>query len=121
VALHRRSELKRSKPARRARSTADPQAFSEKTKTRALNRFNRHCALCERRTVVYHHRQMRSQQGPGTFENCLPVCQYHHRQIHDHPDWATRHGLLVRSWDDPRHVRVFHHCPIACTQDHVGS
>lgn len=33
-----------------------------------------------------------------------------HRRIHDHPAWATEHGFMVPTSDDPATVAIALHC-----------
>lgn len=138
--LERRTPLKRSGNLRRTpmkrSASREPRArpanrgveFSEKTRRRAASRYGGMCALCDRlgyglvarQVEQYHHRQMRSAGGRGTVENCLPLCGVHHRLIHGYPDWAYRHGLLVKRHADPSAISVVAGCAISCEVDHVG-
>jgi hypothetical protein len=53
-----------------------------------------------------HHRKMRSQGGGGQPSNILKVSPELHGMIHAHPEVAYKHGLLVKSFDDPAHIEV---------------
>jgi len=53
-----------------------------------------------------HHRKMRSQGGGGHPANILKVSPELHSMIHAHPEVAYRHGLLVKSFDDPALIDV---------------
>lgn len=95
--------------------------FGYKVKQKVSQDWQNRCAMCRHPIDEYHHRKMRSQNGKGTAANCLPICARHHKMIHNNPDWAYRHGLLVRSADDPKAVEVFPECSLKCTHDHVGT
>jgi hypothetical protein len=66
-----------------------------------------------------HHRLLRSQGGQNTVENLLHVSHETHRLIHDQPSWAYRHGLLLRSWQDPAVYLPHVGCPLGCPLDHM--
>jgi hypothetical protein len=68
----------------------------------------------------YHHRLLRSHGGSGTLENCLGVCGPCHATIHANPDWAYRHGLLVRAFNQPDAVNWFNGCGPGCDENHAG-
>ena len=41
-----------------------------------------------------HHRLPRSRGGKDVPMNLLLLCGFHHRQVHENPDWARERGLL---------------------------
>ena len=53
-----------------------------------------------------HHRKLRSQGGDDSPENLLEVSPEMHHLIHQNPAVAYRHGLLVKSFDDPALIEV---------------
>ena len=54
---------------------------------------------CYGRAVHLHEPLTRARGGSITEPaNLVPVCSWCHRQIHDHPEEATRRGLLRHSW-----------------------
>lgn len=133
----KKSELKRKTPIKRApfkrtvqREPRDRPAqrdgvkFSEKVKRKARLRAGNRCEVggpnCTGEIEQYHHRRMRSQGGLGTLSNCLCVCATDHTLIHQKPDWAYRHGLLVRSWLEPHEVPVHAHCGPGCQTSHLS-
>jgi hypothetical protein len=92
--------------------------FSDSTKLQVFRRYGGKCGMCGGPPEEYHHRKMRSQGGTGEYANCLLVCHRCHRQIHDNPDWAYRHGLLVRSHNHPNTVKTWLNCQISCFEKH---
>jgi hypothetical protein len=74
------------------------------------------CILCGQRDGVQeHHRRLRSQgghRGPT-----IPLClQCHVPVVHANVDWANRHGLILRTGDDP--AVLVTSCGTDCTEDH---
>ena len=57
-------------------------------------------------TLHKHHRKMRSQGGGGHPANILQITPDLHAWIHENPEVAYRHGLLVHSYDDPADVPI---------------
>jgi len=53
-----------------------------------------------------HHRKMRSQGGKGSPSNIIKVSPELHSLIHAHPEAAYKHGLLVKSYDNPHEIPV---------------
>jgi len=120
----RKTPLARTQPPKPKRkgSPRTSVEFSENTRRKARIRANFACEATNCRTppIQHHHRRMRSQGGIGQLANDHLVCPEHHRQIHDNPDWAYRHGLLVKSHNEPVDVPVFAGCPLDCQEDHVS-
>jgi hypothetical protein len=78
------------------------------------------CALmlpgCHRRVECTHHRRLKSQgghEGPT-----IRLCHHCHNGdgVHQHVDWANRHGLILRTGDDP--TVLVTSCPLSCEVDH---
>jgi hypothetical protein len=74
------------------------------------------CVLCSSSSGVQeHHRRLRSQgghEGPT-----VPLCLMCHVPIvHANVDWANRHGLILRTGDDP--TVLVTSCPLSCEVDH---
>jgi hypothetical protein len=65
-----------------------------------------------------HHRRRKGQQGSDEPWNLLPVCHHCHNGdgIHQHVDWSNRHGLILRTGDDPSVLVTG--CPLDCRTDH---
>lgn len=55
--------------------------------------------VCTGRNEHAHHRRLRSQLGPTSFENLLAVCLKCHTWIHAHPADAHALGFILRSGD----------------------
>ena len=55
-----------------------------------------------------HHRQMRSQGGAHSVENCGAVCHACHTYFHRNPAWAYEAGWLVHGWDTPTWPPVYY-------------
>lgn len=51
-----------------------------------------------------HHKFGRSGKLLNAVEHWIPVCNEHHRMIHDNPNWARSLGLLAPSgeWRNPK-------------------
>lgn len=52
-----------------------------------------------------HHRKRRSQGGDGFWGNMIELPSDVHALVHENPEVAYRHGLLVKSYDDPNQIR----------------
>lgn len=52
-----------------------------------------------------HHRKRRSQGGSGFWGNMIELPAEVHALVHEHPEVAYEHGLLVKSHDDPNMIR----------------
>lgn len=52
-----------------------------------------------------HHRKLRSQGGTGFWGNMIELPSDVHRMVHENPEVAYQHGLLVKSYDDPNQIR----------------
>lgn len=76
--------------------------FPADVKAAADRRAGFHCEFpgCPRPINRYHHRKLRKHGGPGTLENCMALCDPHHRHIHDHPSESYAAGWLVHSWGE---------------------
>lgn len=66
-----------------------------------------------------HHRKRRSQGGRNTVENLLHLSQHWHDAIHANPAWSYRHGLLLRSTQDPAVYPPHLRCDLSCPIDHM--
>jgi hypothetical protein len=75
-------------------------------------------ANCARIVHHVHHIRRRSQGGGDDADNLLGVCSPCHDYVHAHPDWAQRHGALVRTGDP--HIWVIAGCGPDCEVDHRG-
>lgn len=75
---------------------ADDVEFLPHVKAEAALRHHGHCAFpgCNRTIRTYHHIRRRSQGGKGTLENCLPLCDDHHRYIHANVEESFERGWL---------------------------
>ena len=73
--------------------------------------------LGDRPATEMHHRRRKSQGGKDTPENLLHLSgKAHHEDIHAHPDWARRHGLILGRGDSPDVLIIG--CTPECTTDH---
>lgn len=122
----RRSPLKRSTPlrtnSRRRHSPRRSERFDARAVYEAVTRRSRGiCELCrDAPATEMHHRRMRSAGGLDLSDNILHLCYWcHHEAIHANPDWAYRHGLLLRrsSADHPAPIIG---CWMDCTTDHFA-
>lgn len=52
-----------------------------------------------------HHRKRRSQGGDGFWGNMIELPAEVHQMVHENPEVAYQHGLLVKSHDDPNQIR----------------
>jgi hypothetical protein len=95
--------------------------FSDDTKGHARRRQGGMCQMCRALPVAqFHHRKLR-RHGDNSPENCLALCVKCHHDIHNKRiDFAYRHGLLLKSWDDPATVGVWLDCLSTCYLDHVS-
>jgi hypothetical protein len=116
----KRSPMRRQADNRRASLVE----FSADVRTSVRSRAFARCEVlapgCRGGIHHFHHRLLRSHGGTGTIENCLGVCGPCHNAIHANPDWAYRHGLLVRSLNDPIEVQTFVGCSPGCDYNHAG-
>lgn len=55
--------------------------------------------------VHRHHRKRRSQGGDDSYGNVVDLAPEVHELVHQEPEKAYEHGLLVRSHDDPSQIR----------------
>lgn len=94
--------------------------FSQETKETAASIVGHRCAVahCGGRIDEFHHRQLKSSGGLGVLANCLPLCSKHHLQIHQNPDWAYRHGLMVSRYASPELQPSILWCGLSCHEDH---
>jgi hypothetical protein len=92
------------------------------------NEVDRRCdGACEARTPLCtghheqtHHVLRRSQGGDDHPDNALAVCAACHLVgIHNHVDWAVRHGMLQRQGVVRRELTTG--CPFSCAVDHISS
>ncbi len=121
--IARKTPIKRSpikqQAANRKKSRFD---FSADVKDRARRGASHWCEAklpgCSGGVQHFHHRLLRSHGGPGTLENCAALCGRCHSWIHANPDWAYRHGWMVRSLNDPADVGVFKGCGPDCATIH---
>lgn len=51
-----------------------------------------------------HHRKLRSQGGDDSWGNQIRLPRAIHDLIHDNPEVAYEHGMLVKSHDDPASI-----------------
>jgi 5-methylcytosine-specific restriction endonuclease McrA len=59
------------------------------------------CTMCGKQASHGHHRKRRSQGGPNTAENILPLCFVCHGKVHSSGSTlAFRMGVLLRSTDE---------------------
>lgn len=77
--------------------------FTEEVKAEARRLAGGHCLWpgCRSVHLVYHHRKIRKQGGSGVVENCAPLCDPHHKHVHDHPSEGYELGLLLHFWEEP--------------------
>lgn len=128
MTLQRKTPLKRTgfkkpndkpKKAARDKPRRDRVEFSYSVRNKMTARYGKCCAMCKKPVEEFHHRKLRSQGGLGTEANCLPLCSRHHKMIHNNVAWSYRHGLLVKSTDNPESVEVFPDCSLKCDMQHV--
>jgi hypothetical protein len=95
--------------------------FSDDTRGVVRRRAGDRCELCKSKPIrAFHHRKLR-RHGDNSVENCLGLCTECHTVIHSNgSDYAYRHGLLLKSWDDPATVGAWTDCLSACYLNHVG-
>lgn len=104
-----RAPWQRPKPAvTRFGSTIDPEL-------RALirERAGGGCECCgDRLSPIFqaHHRKLRSRGGQDSAANLVALCGLCHKRVHSHVTWATEHGFMVASSDDPALVPVAVRC-----------
>jgi len=116
--LVRKTPMKRSRPRKRLHA-ADPTKPAQQDAARRRSRGI--CELCGRRAATdVHHRRMRSAGGADVVENFLDLCSScHHVSIHENPDWAYRHGLLLRR-GSTGHPDPVIGCGLECEVDHLA-
>lgn len=51
-----------------------------------------------------HHRKLRSHGGSGEWGNMIELPAWVHSLVHENPEVAYEHGLLVKSYDDPHQI-----------------
>jgi hypothetical protein len=110
-----RSGIKRHHPHRRVRFEANAVYEAVTRRSRGI------CELCrDVPATEMHHRRMRSAGGLDIYDNILHLCGFcHHEAIHANPDWAYRHGLLIRR-SDPNHPPPVIGCWMNCDVDHMN-
>jgi HNH endonuclease len=60
------------------------------------------CEYCgQRRAQDMHHRKSLGVGGKWHPANIIHVCRTDHRFLTEHPNWAWRLGLIVKSAEDP--------------------
>jgi hypothetical protein len=70
---------------------------------------------CTNRATDRHHRRRRGQGGhEGPTVDLCSSC--HHGGVHANVAWANRHGLLLRTGDDPEVLVTT--CGLECEVDH---
>jgi hypothetical protein len=82
------------------------------------------CELCgERLGAAWecHHRKLKSRGGQDSAANLLALCSTCHRRCHGHVAWATEHGFIVASHDDPQFVPVALHLSCWVLLHHDGT
>lgn len=52
-----------------------------------------------------HHRKRRAHGGSGEWGNMIELPAEVHALVHENPEVAYQHGLLVKSYDDPHQIR----------------
>lgn len=60
-------------------------------------------------TLVFHHRQLKSQGGKDLVENLVVLLHKNHQFAHLNPKWAIEKGLIVPSWDSPLRSKLTLH------------
>jgi hypothetical protein len=122
----KRTPLRRKVPMRRTRLRQNHPHRSVRFEASALHeavtrRSRGICELCrDAPASEMHHRRMRSAGGLDIVDNILHLCRScHHDTIHANPDWAYRHGFLLRraATDHPEPVIG---CWSECTMDHYA-
>jgi hypothetical protein len=61
-----------------------------------------------------HHRRLRSQGGHAG--PTVDLCGHCHHLCHHNVDWSHRHGLILRTGDDPSVLVTG--CSLDCRTDH---
>lgn len=56
-------------------------------------------------TTHKHHRKRRSQGGDNSYGNIIEIPSDIHELVHQQPEIAYQHGLLVHSHDNPADIR----------------
>lgn len=95
--------------------------FSDDVKGNVRKRAAFRCELCQNAPIeAFHHRKLR-RHGDNSEENCLGLCAKCHHLIHnDRINWAYRHGLILKSWNDPTRTGAWLRCLSHCPLDHVA-
>jgi len=124
VSLERKKRLERRAPITRERAEHRQQpkkrqprgnaTFDREVRAQAAARAGGLCECCGRQLQARvdqagdtvwvfdaHHRQLRSQGGPDTVENCAVLAHDCHMWMHEHPAEAQRRGFIVPRWHDP--------------------
>ena len=112
----KRTGLKRTKSKKLEFSTATKELLSQ----RAFHQCEVASVGCRTGIHHFHHRLLRAQGGKGTEANGLAVCGPCHTLIHMNPGWSYRHGLLVRSHNNPDIVDPYAGCAVECEENHAG-
>lgn len=85
----------------------------------------RACVVCgDVHNLHRHHRKRRSQGGGDDFVNVIDLCFVCHELVHAHVEQAYEHGLLVKSWQDPKDVAIvlpFRVIPVGNQDREVGT
>jgi hypothetical protein len=111
----RPTRINRTHPRRSIRFEADAVLSAVERRSRGI------CELCsEAPAVQFHHRKMKSAGGPDISDNLMHLCRScHHEAVHANPDWAYRHGLLLRRSSTMFPAPVIG-CWFDCDADHLA-
>ncbi|MEK4030829.1 HNH endonuclease signature motif containing protein [Pseudobacillus sp. FSL P4-0506] len=71
-------------------SRAKRSEFTLKDKQKIIELYGDGCLFCYSPYVEYHHRKFRSGLGRNNPRNGAPLCNLHHRQVHEQPELAEK-------------------------------
>lgn len=71
-------------------SRAKRSEFTLKDKHKIVELYGDCCLFCYSPFVEFHHRKFRSGSGRNNPRNGAPLCNHHHRQVHEHPELAEK-------------------------------
>lgn len=67
--------------------------INDRERKKAKEMFGEHCNICGDHNIQLHHIIYASKLGKGKWRNLVPLCDTHHKQVHDEP----RKGLGIKN------------------------